>query len=188
MNNQAGVFKGNSNRSNQQEVLLDLFVRFLRSTWGVGPTRHGVFHETEANHANLCLVADSFRAEIHQYREAGPPEQPHHEARRPLAQSRPPTAPKKNQGLSQTQLFIFLCLLNHASTDQATTSFRSSMLVAWGFGAALAHPRNPKSNSLLSGADKTSLPLAAALRGGRAPSLASLVANGCFLTSCVLRI
>ena len=75
-----------------------------------------------------------------------------------------------------------------------TTSFRSSiavfasLLAAWGFGAAPAHPRDPKSDSLLSDTGKTSLPLAAALREGSAPSLASLVVNGCFLTFCVIRI
>ena len=63
-----------------------------------------------------------------------------------------------------------------------------SLLAAWGFGAAPAHPRHAKSDSLLSDAGKTSLPLGAPLRGGRAPSLASLVSNGCFLTSCVIRI
>ena len=45
-----------------------------------------------------------------------------------------------------------------------------------------AHPRDPKSDSLLSDAGRTSLPLAAALREGSAPSLASLVTNGWFLT------
>ena len=75
-----------------------------------------------------------------------------------------------------------------------TTSLRNSIAVspslldAWGFGAALAHPRDPKGDSLLSGAGRTSLPLAAALRGGRVPSLASFDVNGCFLTSCVIRI
>jgi hypothetical protein len=168
---------------------LDFLVRFLRSIWGVCPTRRGVFHETEANHANLCLVVDCFRGEIHQSREAGAPEWPQPEARRPLAQSRPPTAPQKKSRPSQTQFFISLCLPNHTSTDQVTTSLRSliavsrSLLAAWGFGAAPAYPRDPKSDGLLSGAGKTSLPLAAVLRGGRAPSLASLVANGCFLTS-----
>ena len=151
-------------------------------------------HETEANRANLCLVVDCFRDEIHQSREAGPPERPQPEARRPLAQSRPPTGPRKKSRPSQTQLFIPLCLSNHTSTGQVTTSLRSliaisaSLLPAWGFGAAPAHPRHPESDSLLSNAGKTSLSLAAALRGGSAPSLASLVANGCFLTLRVIRI
>ena len=63
------------------------------------------------------------------------------------------------------------------------------LLAAWGFGAAPAHPRHPKSDSLLSDAGKTSLRLAAALRGGSSPSFASLVANdGYFLTLYVTRI
>ena len=56
------------------------------------------------------------------------------------------------------------------------------LLPAWGFEAAPAHPRDPKNDSLLAGAGKNNLPAAAALPGGRLPSLASLVANGCFLT------
>ena len=95
---------------------------------------------------------------------------------------------------SQTQFFIALFLPKHTSTDQVTTSLRSSiasfasLLAAWGFGAAPANPRDPKSDSLPHDAGKTSLPLVSALRGGSAPSLASLVANGCFLTLCVIRI
>ena len=55
------------------------------------------------------------------------------------------------------------------SKDQVTTSFRSSiavfasLLAAWGFGAAPAHPSDPKSDSFLSGASRTRLPLAAVL-------------------------
>ena len=97
--------------------------------------------------------------------------------------------PKKSRPL-QTQFFIPLHLPNHTSTDKVTSSIAvsASLLAAWGFGAAPAHPRDPKSDSLLSDPGKTSLPLAAALRGGRAPSLASLVANRCFLPLCVMRI
>ena len=99
MNNQAGIFDRNSNASKSTQIFIcELFVRFFRSIWGVCPTRRGVSHETEANHANLCLVVDRFRGETQQHREAGPTERPQREARRPLAQSRPPTAPKKNQG------------------------------------------------------------------------------------------
>ena len=113
-------------------------------------------------------------------------QRPQPEARRPLAQSRPPTAPQKNSRPSQAQFFIPL-FPNHTSTDQVTTSLGSSiavsasLLAAWGFGAAPAHPRHPKSDSLLSDAGKTCLPLAAALRGGSAPSLASLVAKRVFV-------
>ena len=100
---------------------------------------------------------------------------------------------KKRSWPSQNQFFITLCLPNHTCTNQLTTSLRSSIAVstsllpAWGFEAAPAHPRDPKSDSLLAGAGKTSLQLAAALRGGRAPSRASLVANDCFVTLCVIR-
>ena len=158
----------------------------------VSPTRRGMFHETKANHANLCLVVDCFRGEIHE-------RQGHWSGRSarpdaPLEQRRPPLAPKKKTRSSQTQFSIPLCLPNHMSTDQVTTSLRrsiaisGSLLAAWGFGAALAHPRHLKSDSLLSDAGQTRLPLAAALRVGSVPSLASLVANGCFLTLRVIRI
>ena len=46
-----------------------VFFRLFRSI----SSRHGVSHETEANRANLCLVVDCFRGEIHQSREARPP-------------------------------------------------------------------------------------------------------------------
>ena len=125
----------------------------------------------------------------------GPPERSQPKDRRPPARSRPPTAPKKKkQGRRKPSFFITLRLPKHTSTDQVTTSLRSSiagsssMLAVWGFESAPAHPRDPKCDSLLSGAGKTSLPLAAALREGSAPPLASLVANGCFLTLCVIRI
>ena len=88
VNNQAGIFKGNSK-------IMEVFFRLLCSISSfnlrVCPTRRGIFHETEANHANLCLVVNCFRGEIHQSREAGPPARPQHVARRPLAQ-RGPTA------------------------------------------------------------------------------------------------
>ena len=60
---------------------------------------------------------------------------------------------------------------------------RRCLLPAWGFGAAPAHPRDLKIDSLLVGAGKKNIPLGAVLRGGRVPSLASLVANGCFWIS-----
>ena len=46
-----------------------------------------------------AFVVDCFRREIHQSREAGPPERPQPEARRSLAQSKPPTAPQKIETL-----------------------------------------------------------------------------------------
>ena len=76
-------------------------------------------------------------------------------------------APKRISRPSQTHFFMPLCVLKHTSTDKVMTSLRRSMklLAARGFGAAPAPPRHPKSDSLLSDAGKTSLPLAAALPG-----------------------
>ena len=103
---------------------------FFHSIWGVCPTRRVLSYDTEANHANICLIVDCFRGEIHQSREAGPSERPQPEARRPLAQSRPPTAPQKNSRPSRTQFFIPVCLPNHTSTDQVTTSLTRSIAVS----------------------------------------------------------
>lgn len=36
----------------------------------------GMSHETEESHANLSRIVNCFRDEIHDSREAGPPEQP----------------------------------------------------------------------------------------------------------------
>ena len=57
-----------------------------------------------------------------------------------------------------------------------------SLVPAWGSRAAPAYPRDPKSDGFSCGAGKNNILVAAVLRGGRLPSLASLVANGCFLT------
>ena len=65
VNIQACIVDRNSNASNLTSIF-GLFVRFLRSIWGVCPTRRGVFHETEANQANLCRVVGCFRGEAHQ--------------------------------------------------------------------------------------------------------------------------
>ena len=51
-----------------------------------------------------------------------------------------------------------------------------SLQAAWGFGAVLAHPRHPKSDSLLSDAGKTSLPLAAVRQALTYFSLVQLLA------------
>ena len=112
------------------------------STWHVP--------ETEASHANSSRVVHCFIGEIHHSREIGPPEQPQREFRRPLAQTRPSAAPQKITRPSHTQLFIPLCLAHHTSTDQVTTSFRSSIAVspsllpAWGYGAAPATQDVPR--------------------------------------------
>ena len=150
-----------------------------------GSSSNSTWHvpEPEASHANLSCVVDCLTAEIHHSRETGPPEQPQHEVRRPLAQSRPSAVPQNFTRPSQTQFFIPL-----TGTDQVTTSLRSSIAVppsllpAWGFGAASSHPRRPKSDSLFGGAGRSNRPFTAAPRGGRGLSLASLVALGCSLT------
>ena len=167
--------------------------RLSNSTWHVP--------ETEASRENLSRVVDCFTGEIHNSRETGPPEQPQREVRRPPAQSRPSAAPRKMTRPSQTQFFISLCLANHASTDQVTTSLSCStavspsLLLAWGFGAApvaaacvglrgcASHPRHHKSDSLFGGAGRNYRLLTAAPRGGRGPLLASsLVDLWCSLT------
>ena len=144
-----------------------------------------MFHVIEAGHKNLCGVVGCFRGEKPPLREVGRPEQSQRDPRRPPAQPRPSAAPHKKSRPSPTQFFIPLCFPNHTSNNQVTTSLRSSiavspsLLTAWGVGAAAsALPRDPKRDSLLAGAGKKKLPVAAALQGRRLPSLASLAANG----------
>ena len=111
-----------------------------------------------------------------------------------LGQSKPLKSHPERSWPSQTLVLIPLCLPNRTSTRQVTTLPRYVIAVppstqaAWGSGAAPVHPSDPKTDGFLAGAGKTSPPLAAALQGRRAPLLASLVVNGFFLTSCVIRI
>ena len=111
--------------------------------------------------------------------------------RRPVAQSRPPTAPKKKQGRRKPS-FSSPSLPpkphQHQPGDDFAQKFDRRIPVAAAREGFWGGASNNLLGDLLAGAGKTSLPLAAALRGGRAPSLASLVANRCFLTLCVIRI
>ena len=145
-----------------------------------------MLHVTEAGHAKLCVVVGCFRGEKPPLREVGPPEQPQRDLRRPSAQPTSSAGSKQRTRPSQTQFFIPPCLPNHTSINQVTTSLRRliavspSLIPARGVGSAPAQPRYPKSDTLLAGASQNNLPVAAALRAGRLPSLASSVANGCF--------
>ena len=58
------------------------------SIWGICPAGCGTFHVTEAGHAKLCLVVVWFEGEMPPSREAGPPDHPQRDLRRPLAQPR----------------------------------------------------------------------------------------------------
>ena len=117
-------------------------------------------------------------------REVGPPERPQRGLRRSLAQRRPPATFRKQSKPPQTQFFVALHLESYTTNYHMMTSFRSStaispsLLPASGGGAAPAHPRDAKSHSLQAAAGRNNLPLTAALRGGREPSLASVVAHG----------
>ena len=106
-----------------------------------------MFHETDAGHADLCGVVDCVRGEILRSREATP-------ARTPTAPSADrPRHPPQNQGRRRPSFSILRCLPSHMSTYQVTTSLRSSpavspsLLPAWGFGAAPAHPRDTQGRS-----------------------------------------
>ena len=163
MNIPTGTFKGNSKTPNST-CFFDL-CRFLFSIWGVCPTRRDMFHETEANQANLCLVVDCFRGEIHQFREAGPPERPQREARWLLAQSRPPTPPrKKSEGRrkpSLSSLFSSQANEHQPGYDFAQEFDRCIPVAAarGGHWGGASPPKRSKSDKLLAGAGKTSLPL-----------------------------
>ena len=97
LNHKSSIFTFDSNKTKKTNSarsilgLLSLFVLF-----NLGSLSNSTWHvpATEASRANLCVV-DCFTGEIHQSREAGPPQQPQREVRRPLAQSRPSVAPQK---------------------------------------------------------------------------------------------
>ena len=163
------------------------FVRFLRSIRGVGSTRP-VACSMNPNQTSRCTLSST----ASEARFINLQKQRHRsgrsEARLPLAQSRQPTAyHERNRAVANPDFRPLV-----ASTDLVTTSLTKavspSLLDVWGSEAAPADPSDRKIDSLLSGAGETNLPLAAALRGGRVPSLASLDSNRFFLTSCVIRI
>ena len=137
-------------KTNSSRSLLGLILLFV--SFNLGSLSNSTWHlpETEASRATLSRVVGCFTGETHHSRETGPPEQPQREVRRPLAQSRPSAAPQKLTRPSQTQFFIPLCLANHTSTDQVTTSLISSIAVSlsllpeWGFGAAPATQGIPR--------------------------------------------
>ena len=88
--NQAGTVDRNSNASNSTRSLFDFFVRFLRSIWGGCPTRRGVSHETEANHANCALSSTgswtrsiNLEKQGHRSGRSARPDGPYHRVDRP---------------------------------------------------------------------------------------------------------
>ena len=109
---------------------------------GVSPTR-GMF-------LNLSRVVDFFTSEIHHSRETGTLEQPQREVRRPLLIGQGRWRLRNFTRAVVNPVFIPLCLANHTSTDQVTTSLRSSIVVspsllpALGFGAAPATQDAPR--------------------------------------------
>ena len=120
--------------------------------------------------------------------EVGPPEQPQRGLRRSLAQRRPPATLRKQPRPPQTQFFVALHLESYTTNYHMMTSLRRSTAISPSLlpvsagGVAPAHPRDTWSHSLQAPAGQKNLRLAAALRGGREPSLASVVAHGCSLT------
>ena len=121
-------------------------------------------------------------------REVGLPEPPQRGLRRSLAQRRPPATLRKQSRPPQTQFFVALHLESYTTNYHMITSLRSStaispsLLPVSGGGVAPAHPRDAYSHSLQAATGQNNLPLAAALRGGREPSLVSVVAHGRLLT------
>ena len=145
-----------------------------------------MFHVSEAGHATLCGVVGCFRGEKPPLREVGPPEQSQRDLRRPGTQPRPSaTLKKKIKSVANPVFHTSLPPkpLKHTTSRRSSIAVSPSLLPACGLGAAPARPRDPNSDGLLliAGAAKT-LPVAGALREGRLPSRASLVANGCCLT------
>ena len=174
-NNQAGIFKGNWKTRNSTRRLFGPLC--LISSFNMGRLSNSMWHILRKRSkprklARCRWLLQRWDPSISRGRATGLAA-----ARRPTASSTEKTAHLASKHLrpSQTRLFIPLCLWNHTSTNQVTTSLRRpvaippSPLPVWGFGAPPTHPRDPKSDVLLAGAGKTSLPLAAVLRGERAP-------------------
>ena len=116
----------------RQEVFSDFFVRFLRSIWGVCPTRRGVSHETQANHANLCALSSiasearfiNLERQGHGSGRSSRPDGPYHRIDRPRRL-------KINQGRRKPSFQSpFASQTTPPLTDQVTTSLRSSTAVS----------------------------------------------------------
>ena len=187
-NHQASILTLDSTKTKNKRITQGSIFGFLLLfvLFNLGVLSNSTWHVpvTEASHANLSRVVDCFTGEIRHSRETGPPEQAQREVRRPLPQSRQSAAPQKITRPSQTQFFIPLCLANHRSTDQVVQKFDRCILVAAacvGLGGYASHPRRPKSDSLFGGVGRNNRPPTAAHKGGRGPSLVSLVALGCIL-------
>ena len=97
-NHQPGILKANSKTPNLASLLGLLCLNFEMFNLGVCPPERGMFHVTEASHANMCGVFSCFRGEKMPPPEVGPPEQSQRDLRRPLAQPRPSAVPEKNRG------------------------------------------------------------------------------------------
>ena len=118
------------------------------------------------------LSTTSSEARNHQCREAGPPHQPQHQLRSPLAQRGPPTAPKKiNQGRRKPSITPPLHLKMYPSINRITILPRirycSCVAVAAprvGSTAAFARPRDPKNSP--SRCRQSNQSMAVALRTG----------------------
>ena len=153
MNNQAGIFEGNSKTPNSTRSLLGLLCLNFYIHFGSCPPGRCMFHVTEAGHANLCGVVGCFRGEKPPLRDVGPLEQSQRDHRRPLAQPKHLQRLKKNKGLRKPRFASLFAVPNHTSTNQATTPLKSSIAVSL-FGYEPAHPRDPKSDGLLTGASQ----------------------------------
>ena len=100
MNHQEGICKNNSKTSNLTRSRMGLRsllgLRCLIFNLGVGPPGSGMFHVTEAGHANLCSVVGSFNGE------EGTPEEPQRDLPMPLSHPRPSSVLQKKSRPLQT--------------------------------------------------------------------------------------
>ena len=120
----------------------------------------GMFHVTKAGNGNLCRVVGWLRGEKSPSREAGPPEQPQHSLRRPLAQPRSAVAPKNNSRPSRIPFFRRAApptTREQPTHHEFPHNFDSYIAIApprVGLQAASAHPTDSKSDKLLAGAGR----------------------------------
>ena len=138
-----------------------------------------------AGDAGLCRVVGWLRSEKPPSRGAGPPEQPQRGLRRIVVPARSPAAAQNHPKANSNPVFRRAVpprarerppSYQIKSSVTSSTAALPSLLPVWGVRAALALSSDPKGDRLRAGTVSQNQPVATtALRGGRVPSLASLV-------------
>ena len=161
LNHQPGVLNCNFRKKTRKdefnyEVFLGFF--FMYVWFDLGSSSYSTSHvpEFEATHAHSSRIVDCFRGEIHHSREAGPPEPPQRDARRPPSKTidhprrlkiitRPPQNPIFHPSMPRKPH-------EHRPGPRLRSEVRS-LYPRWCLQPARGfHPRQVKSKSLFGGA------------------------------------